>query len=905
MSHYYKPYLTDSELESESDTESDSSGYTSDTLSDNDTFSGPGSETPRLVVDSGIPKEIEESEIQGKPAAILSEKKETFNESRNTTLIMINSRDRDTNLYPQPTFFTMRLPRTFKNIKTITITQLNLLNSFFNFAESKGNTYMYINELGRVVTSSTGEETQNDIRVQIRDGTYSASELVTELNNAMNQTPLFADISGGLGTFIAEFQGTGDYSLLFNQPGPVVYNSLTGQYESNVTMSQLIARYFQTVQTVGTVNFSYNECLVAYYYPIIKEMTTRRLPFNTYPEALPAGYPDTYTYILFGFTGLDDPYILTLVEDSANIALFDTYRAQNTFVQFLVNNYVCTYNPLQGRLQISATSLNPSIQTDLTNEYQTILTEEVVNAGFSNVSQFQSNYNSLSLQNGALLEFYNFIHRNFTNQFGINFGTYTAEFFANLSNEITIYNTIDKRGWYTTLIPSISSNAISKSQEIIPQVSTPLKNIIVRPTDPGATNFLCNLGTLSTISFSNASETTFGYTDISFAILPTSYAKLNFTSRCRQTVNVMTIPRYLNERSSGTDEIYPFGSELNQTPMLFDVVSTPTSSIQIRTDISGITDFYLYTIQQNMFASRDFMRNADAWITYITPQILAGDRIQPTDPEYNQIPPISDFQLVSYRPHMFFQLNMDGYVLDPTAKWKVDVCVETQDGSIFPVPIVVARYRDRAAFMTDVLGDLSQQYYENPRHVFERQVFQDISAATFTIDVLNFQESYIMVHILPGSAIPSSVPLRVFAILNGTYGVYTTATQLDYRDMPWQNLPTIADQYTPNSDIYKNPLTSIHDPAFTQLGYDISGISNNWLDYYIQSTDNKYYDPNNIQNYSTATNTGLRYLYEQISNGSDSPAPDATTEWSLYFYKGSSNLVRDTYQFGSSNIYLS
>lgn len=901
QSQYYKPYLSDSEYES--DEESDSSGYTSDSLTDTDTFSGPGSEAPTLVMDDGIPAEIPKKE-EPKATAIITEKKQPYNESRNTTLVMINSRDRDTNIYPQPTFFTMRLPRTFKNIKTITITQLNLLNSFFNFSQAKGNTYMYVNELGRVITTSSGEQIQNDIRVQIRDGTYSASELVTELNNAMNQTPLFADISGGLGSFINAFAGTGDYSILFNQPGPVVYNSLTGQYQSNLTMSQLVARYFQIVQTVGTVSFTPEQCTIAYYYPIIYEMTTRNLPFNTHPESLPAGYSDSYTYILFGFTGLSDPYILTLVQDPQNIQLFDTYRGQNTFVTFLVNNYVCSYNSLQGRLQISATSLNPSIQTDLTLQYQQFLTEEVVNAGFSNVAQFQSNYNSLSQQNGALIEFYNFIHRNFTNQFGINFGTYTAEFFANLNNEITLYNTIHKRGWFTTLLPSVFSNAISNSQQIAEQISTPLKNIVVRSTDPGAGNFLCNLGSLSTITFSNASETTYGYTDISFAVLPTSYARLNFTSRCRQTVNVMTIPRYLNERGSGTEELYPFGSGLNQTPMLFDIVSTPTSSIQIRTDISGVSDFYLYTVKQNMFVSRDFMRTNNTWANYITPQILGGSRIQPTDPEFNAIPPISDFLLVSYRPHMFFQINMDGYNLDPAAKWKVDLCVETQDGSIFPVPIVLARYRDRAAFMSDVLGDLSQNYYENPRHVFERQIFSDISAATLTIDVLNYQQSYFMVHILPGSSIPSSVPLRIFAILHGTYGDYTTASVLDYRDMPWQNLPPIADQYTPNSDIYKSPLTSIYDSAFTQIGYDISGVSNNWLDYYIQSSDNKYFDPNNIETYSTATNTGLRYLFEQKSNGSGSPAPDSVNEWSLYFYKNSQNIVRDTYQIGSNNFYL-
>jgi hypothetical protein len=41
-----------------------------------------------------------------------NQKPTKFNVSKNTTVIMINSSDRDTNVYPQPTFFTLRLPRT-------------------------------------------------------------------------------------------------------------------------------------------------------------------------------------------------------------------------------------------------------------------------------------------------------------------------------------------------------------------------------------------------------------------------------------------------------------------------------------------------------------------------------------------------------------------------------------------------------------------------------------------------------------------------------------------------------------------------------------------------------------------------------------------------------------------------
>jgi hypothetical protein len=901
---YYTPYESDnSEFESDSD-----DSYTSDSSVDSRTITGPGSERPVDVVPAGIPRVIQEmlEESNTSYAKIIKSEQKNIDPSRNTSLIMISSRDRDTRIYPQPTFFTLRLPRTFKNIKSITITQLNLLNSFFNFTTAKGNTNVYVRELGRTIKNQNDVLIPNDINIQIRNGTYSASELVSELNNAMNQTPLFADISGGLGSFIQEFQGTGNYSLLFNQPGPVVFNSLTGQYESNVTMSQLIARYFQTVQTVGTVNYSYDACLVAYYYPIIKEMTARGIPFNTHADQLPSG-TDPYYYILFGFQGLDDAYILYLIKDQANIPLFEEFRTQNTFLTFLVNQYTCAYNSLQGRLRISATSLNQSIQTDLQNQYATFLNEGVVSAGFSNVADFQCRYNSLTQQNGALLEFYNFIHRNFTNSFGINFGQYTAEFFANKNNEVSMYNIANHRGWNTTLTPTVSSNAISQSDYTPSQISTPLTNITFpKVGTPGVSTFLSTIN-LGVVNFSNASETTFGYTDISFSILPTSYFRTEFESRCRQTVSMMTIPRYTGERGPGTEEIYPFGPELNQTPLLFDVRNPPPSStIYIRTDISGAIDFNLYDISQVMFEDKDFMRNENRWLTFIKSQILSGVRLQENSPDFGAIPPIDDIVMVSYRPHIFFQLNMDGYNVSPDAKWKVDIVVETQSGDPFGVPIVVAYYRDRAAFMADATSVLARNYEDNPRNAFVRNTFaSNISSAIMSVDVLNNEQCYISVHIAPGSAIPSAIPIRIFVSLRDNYGDYSTATLLDKRKLPWQNLPPIADQFTPNSDIYKFPLRSIYDRVITKIGYDISGVSNNFLDFYIQGTDNTYYDPANITDYTNGTRNGLRYLFELGTAVGAIPVADSLNEWSLYFGAGSQNQILDTYETGAENIYMS
>ncbi len=886
----YLPYISDSESE-------DDTYYSSETSSTSSKLSSVDSRDLQFNTNPGPNEDIK----------LIPDSKAKFTPSQNTTLVMISSRDRDTRLYPQPTFFTMRLPKTYKNIKTINITQLNLLNSFFNFTEARGNTFMYIRELGRVrVDPTTGATVPNDVRVQLRTGTYTATSLVTELNNAMNKTPLFADISGGLGTFIADFQGTGDYSILFNQPGPVVFNTLTQQYESNVAMSQLISRYFQNVQTVGTVSFSYNECLVAYYYPVIKEMTASGLPFDQHVDALPEGFTVPADYILFAFQGLNDPYILTLIQDPANVVLFDAYRSANTFSSFLVNKYICSYNTNQGRLQIIAPSLNDSIQTDLNLKYTTYLSEEVLAAGFPSVATFQSQYNALTQQNGSLLEFYNFIHTQFTNTFGINFGTYTAEFFANLSNQITLYNTLNGRGWSPTLLPSVSSNAISESSSVAPQISTPLSNITIRYTDTGAGNFLTSYN-LSTVSFSNASETTYGYTDIVFDVLPTCYTRVNFTSRCRQTISAMTIPRYLDNRGPATEETYPFGIESNQTPLLFEgyASSPPYSTIFIRTDISGVSDFNMYNFTQvNLYDAYSYFRDNNRWVSFMTPQILTGVRIQEGTPSFGQNPPVGDIGLFSYRPHIFFQLTTDGYHVDPNAKYNVDIIVETRDGSTFAAPIRVSRYRDRAAFMTDAQQILAQNYTPNPRHVFETEVFTGVSTAVLTISALNSQTEYVAVHIADATQVPGSVPLRVYAMLHDPYGVYGTATDLDYREMPYANLPLLADQYTPNSAVYASPVTSIYDQSITQLGYDISGVSNNLLDYYIQSSDNSFFDPLNIQPFQSDSSDGLRYLFSYASGGSGPPAPDATTDWSLYFYPASQNQIRDTYQAGASNIYL-
>ena len=899
MATYYTPYMSEDDS---TDTESD--GYTSE----ESLLNTPGKLPP---VQTGMSATFGDNTPITQNGAKFKVK-----ESRNTTLFMINSRDRDAMLYPQPTFFTIRLPRPFKSVKTINISQLNLLNSFFNFAETNGNTYMNVYEQERTIN---GTSARNIVNVKIRNGSYGVNDLVTELTNAMNATPLFADIT--LGNFINGFQATGDYTTLFNTPGNVVYNSLTQTYDRNQTLTDIVGRYFQTVQTVGKTNFTYNECLVAYYYPVIKEMIVEsnpEVPFEPPPQLKVGQFINWYDYIVFGFKGLDDSYVTDIVTNIPNQTIFNAYRSKNTFNNYLVNQYNCSYNAKQGRLNITAPNLNPSIQNDLTTQYNFYLNSLVTQNGFANVSDFQNQYASVSYSNSVSIELYNFIQSRFSSNFAVNFGQYTAKFYSDSNNEILIYNTANRYGWNTSLSPTVSETSIDSN--VRPeQISIFWKNILIDKEGiyGEEENFISTITVPGfvdgNLTFAGGGESQLGYTDVVFTQRPTTYSRVAFTTRCRQNISIMTIPRYIDNRDSRTNMVYNLGSNATQTPLLFD--TDTGGNTYILTDISGNLTFNLFTVKQNMFNSVDYMRSLNKWLTYMTPQILAGSRVQSYSPNFNKPPSASDISITSYRPYIFFQVNAAEYPVEVNARFNITFYVETQDGTNFPADLAVTWYKDRAGFMADVAQDLEGNLNsENTRHYFQRDtIATDVSGASMTVRVNNNQQTYFIIHPQSLVNLPSSVPLRVFALLGlapgvepaEKYGDYTVATVEDRYDMPTSSIVgTFADQYTPNDSIYRDPTSSIYSQNIFQLGYDISGVSNNLLDYIIQSQGSFNYDPNNISDYLSGTQTGLRYYVALSNNGVKQPEPALSNTWSLYFGSNSSTIIFDSYDTANT-MYLS
>ena len=942
---FYKPYLSDAE--SESDTESSGSDTSGETSSDAPGDFMPTSTNRRekpstagfgvvgpLTSVTGFPAALQ-TRVPSSPLPPPSVPKvpvmETA-EKRVTTLFMVNSRDRDLRAYPQPTFFTLRLPRPFKNISAIALTQINLLNTFFNFTAAQGNTNMYVLESGRVTSSNT----PNAVNVVIPNGTYTTDTLVPALANALNSTPLFAQIT--LPAFISYFQSTGDYSVLFNTPGAVVYNSLTQTYATNQTVGNIVARYFQTSQTAGQLSFSYNECVVAYYYPIIKEMTIASpttFTFSTEGLAIPTGFTSWYDYLVFGFQGLADPTVTAIATDPANQVLFNAYRVQNSFVNALVNAYTVNYNTITGRLVIAAPSLNASIASNLTYQYSVYLSNLVLSNGFPDIASFQAGYLSNVNSNAALISMYNFLQSRFTSNFAVNFGQYSASFYANSTNQIALLNPTNRYGWTTSLTPAISASTITTNVNAAPQYSNWWPNLATIPQSNavmGAVNQDAFISTVNvpqfpsqSLFFEGAGENNFGYTDVVFTISSTRYLRTPFTSRCRQNISLMTIPRYLTDRTPSTEEKYNLGPSTLQTPLLYEYGSTLYSlpaggyfssfTTYDLLDISGNLLFNMYTVNQSMLNSADYMRTFDGttyeWARSIAAQILAGTRL-PDDQQLRidnfatapPIPALGTIAVTSYAPYFYFQINGDAYLSEARAHFQINVYVETQDGSTFPVPLLLTWYKDRAGFMSDTQVQLNGNLnYDNKRNYFlQQEIPAGTTSAVMTVDINNYQQTYMSIRVNATGAIPAAIPLRIFAVLTNPYGVYTIATPLQLLDMPYSGLGPMDDQFTPNSAVFQNPTKSVYDPAVFQLAYDISGISNNLLDYTIQAGSN-YYDPRNIENYSTTSYTGLRYQFAYATGGSLQPPP-TVTHWSLYFDSNSSNKILDTYNI-ASNVYLS
>ncbi len=368
----------------------------------------------------------------------------TTSQSRQT-ILLVDSLNRDRTAYPQPTEMQLHLPRVYRNITSIAIQQVKLLSAFLYFRENKYNTFFKIWEEGRTLPGNGN----NVLTVRIREGSYSITTLLDELNIQMNTTPTFFHFPNDFNDFASQFSVSGDLGLNFNQPGDYYYDAVLEKYVANPSFDYIITRYFVT-RYINQSSYTLDELQNAYYYPVLKEALLD--PVEALNIVLPASTTeDVFGRIIYGFEGLNDQYTLGVIK--ANTAELDRYREQRTFQNGLVNRYSWTYASYNNRINVAATGLNTSLVRTFAAQTALYTSNVLRDYGLT-----QTTYNNLvtaNNQKGAVLnDMYNYLQTQLANNFAVNYRTYTLGQLADPNYYIFIQNGRDAEGVYTSYTPA-------------------------------------------------------------------------------------------------------------------------------------------------------------------------------------------------------------------------------------------------------------------------------------------------------------------------------------------------------------------------------------------------------------------------------------------------------------------
>ena len=656
----YAPYKSDSESNTTTDSESDSEFSTDSSASEEgfvsqgpdlsalanalaqtgtiDTTaygSGSGSGTPIAApTSSGFPisaggyATFSNLTVAPDPSGNLME---SSAQSVSNT-VMIDSRNRDTTAFPQPTNLTLKLPRTYKMVTSFSIVQIKLLSAFFYFSAAKQNTIIAIHEIGREILNIQGVLVDQIITNTLREGTYDINSLITEITTQLNQTPIFYNYPGGFQDFAAKFSVTGDTSLNFNFPGDTYYDALLQAFIPQPTMTLIISKYFaQRYANLST--YTIDNVKIAYYYPVLKETildpnyppTYLNLNIVTSVPYLLAGETVT-SRVIYTFQGLFDPVILELI--NLNLANLDAYRVQHTFQFFLINKYIVSYTTQSNRVVFQSPSLNTSLVNLLNYKANQYFTEQL---NYYNLTTAQ--YNNLNTQNATLFavvnDMYNFYQQILAAYFGVPFNTFTIDYLANSTFTLPIRNGLNAQGVamnyndsiQTTTVPAESTDILIPFRQDAPQYwnrmtglpSTTIATISPPlPTDPSQIStislntwnidlddqdYVNQLVQSTVLDPLNPNTTPIGnlymnrrtaYADLLVPLEPSMYTTFRFKSPVRQTLKVDTLPRPTKYRYPNYNAVAYDVSHQNLFDISYAFIQSPANSnMDVSSNIFG------------------------------------------------------------------------------------------------------------------------------------------------------------------------------------------------------------------------------------------------------------------------------------------------------------------------------
>lgn len=809
------------------------------------------------------------------------------------TMLLVDSLNRDRVAYPQPTHLQLHLPRVYRNVTGITVSQMKLLSAFLYFRNNKYNTNFKVYEEGRTLPNNGS----NIIDVNIREGSYSIGELLQELQYQMNTTPTFFHFPNDFNDFATAFAVSGDLGLNFNLPGDYYYDALLQKFLSNVSSDYIVTRYFvgryagQSIYTLGEIE-------VAYYYPVLKEALLD--PKESVNILLPTT-GDPYNRIVFGFQGLQDSYVLSVIR--ANVTELDRYRDTRTFQNSLVNNYIWTLNSYNKRVNVASSNLNTSIVNQISLQSNIFLSNALTVAGI-NFATYTSLLNATAQANAVINGMYNYYQSVLASNFAVNYGSYTLPQLASGSNFIFLQNGFDVSGVFTSYtaeyISSINNGQIKPLPDFnyvpsSPVVQWPNMSNMDTPTIDwtagvtGAFYVNSNIGqrysvydaTLRNIDYTTPltndqgivnATLKYGSAEIVVNISAGQYVLLPIRSPCRQTLQVETLPRpyiYRYPDFNGIEYGGGIPSYFNRDYSYGDNAGASTSIGVTYYDYTGLT-YGLNresTIKASQFNTVHSLKITDNYKLF---------RIQ--------------------APAVPATVASGGVAYD----WSWNVEVLNPVGSTFSENVGVFLYHDRAAYMADA----NQIRSENGLNYLAAAHISTTSSVTIPLTAVADQEYYMIVR--PDKTFFGNTDFKVAA----WWPVSTARVVVSNFDIQQPGINVFSEQYglqyadtasTVNYHFYKNYNQAPIELPINGVAIGIDPSDNQFNTIYPTGAPVIGYDDNDISNDMTnyigftssvaGVNYGATFRQDPVNQYTFMCNSPYNSNTQSYFYAGSSNSI--------------
>ena len=404
-STYYQPYDSNTDLDSETDTD----------LSDTDSTEDPRirrEQDPRYAILVAPGPVLATQNTTVNPIVVGAPWDETTNirsladhvyldppKTTKTSLISIKSTDRDPLVFPTPFRFQLKLPRVYKDVTKFQLVQMSFPNGANNVVPtnlftsslvlkllSQGVPSSCLSTCVSVINCSLASHSLGVVEqgrftpagepllgtITVPHGNYNESQMASELTFQANSTPPLNLVS--YDDFKDVFMTTRDISILFNEPGNSYYSAITNARYHAHTKENIMNTYYTQQHIDILPEITESAAYVAYYFPILKEMVAsgRSHPFL---HSNMMTHNDIVQIVMAAFQGFDNADYLSLCQQ--NQGVLDSYRRHLTFEVRNINNYTWVYNSNERRYTTIHDSLHPSIQRDLSKQYQYILNQEL------------------------------------------------------------------------------------------------------------------------------------------------------------------------------------------------------------------------------------------------------------------------------------------------------------------------------------------------------------------------------------------------------------------------------------------------------------------------------------------------------------------------------------------------